>query len=81
MSIELKDILEINDFTLHLKTDINLNNTLSRSEIVDVILRNGLPLPDKDVSFIIEDNKPHYFRVTYLVDSDEYIYHKQKIAG
>jgi len=81
MSVELKDILEVNDFTIHLKLSYGVGNQLTRAEIEQVLGDFGFPTPDRDVSFIIEDNKPRFFKVTYLIDSDTYIYKKQNIAG
>ena len=80
MTVELQSVLEKNDFTLDLKVPYNLGNQLTRAEIERVLTENNLPLPDRDVSFIIEDGRPRYFKVTYLVDTDEYIYKKQNIA-
>ena len=80
---ELKDILEEYDFSLHLKASVNLGTNLSRAEIEQTIIENSYPLPSNSVTFIIEDGKatPHFFRVTYLKDSDTYVYLKQKVAG
>ena len=81
MSVELRDVLQINDFTVHLRVSYSLGNQLTRAEIELVLAENNLPTPDRDVSFIIEDSKPRYFKVTYLIDADEYVYQKQNIAG
>jgi len=77
---ELKSILEVNDFTIHLETSTDVGRKLSRSEIEQILTDNGVTLPlTRDVGFFISDSADHYFHVTFLSSID--IYAQLRLVG
>jgi hypothetical protein len=79
---DLKEIMGENIFSKRYETAENLKNTLSRQEIEDVLIENGVSLPlDSSVEFFIIDKNDHRFRVLYSIVSDEFSYLKYKHAN
>lgn len=68
---ELKDILEVNDFSLVLVNPNNIQKTPSRAIIETVLTDNGYSLPlNNSVSFvIISNNRAHTVRYGKIIDS------------
>jgi len=74
---DLKDIMEDNDFTIHLETLDSVGNQLSRSEIESILTAGGVTIPlTRDVSFIVSTGDNKYFSITYLESIDKYAYEK-----
>jgi len=77
---EIRDILETNDFTVVIATTVSLPNNLSEAEIDLVLSETGNQNPKiRDVSFFIT-SPGKVFKITWLQDTSQYVYLKQKIA-
>ena len=71
--VELKDIMgSVLDADKVYDTLANLGNALSRSEIEDVLIANGIAVFTKNEAFFIKDGAESLFMVTYLIDTDTY---------
>lgn len=78
--MELKDIMEDNDFSLLIETSVNLGTTLSRLEIEEALVLNNVTLPlSSAVRFGLTDGS-RYFLVMYLVAKDIYVYERLSLA-
>ncbi len=78
---EIRDILETNDFTVHIQTSNNLPNNLTEAIIDQALADTGNPNPKiQDVSFFLSDATKS-FQVTWLQDTSYYSYIKRKIAS
>ena len=78
---KLQDILETEDFTVHITVATNLGNTLSTAEIDQALADTGNPNPKiQDVTFFLSD-PTDTFVVSWLMGTAEYSYSKMKIAG
>ena len=76
---ELKDILEVEDFVKELITSQSLTNTPNRTEIDNALLENGYTLPlANNVSFKLISSNYKYFFVSYIQDTDKFMYIKAK---
>lgn len=77
---EIKDILETNDFTVHIEIDYALTNNLTESSIDAALVYSGNPNPKiRDVGFFLTD-LDKTFRITWLQNTGKYVYLKQKTA-
>ena len=78
---EIKDILETNDFSVHIQVGYSLPNTLTESVIDQALLDTGNPNPKiQDVSFFMSDNVK-VFAISWFQDTSLYGYLKMKIAN
>jgi len=78
---ELKDILEVHDFTVNIQTAVSLPNNLSEAEIDLVLSETGNQNPKiNDVSFFLS-SPGKVFAVSWLQDNNQYVYLKMKIAS
>jgi len=78
---ELRDIMETNDFNVHIRVGNNLGNTLTAAEIDQALADTGNPNPKiQDVTFFLSD-PTRTFVVSWLMGTAEYSYYKMKIAG
>lgn len=75
--MDIKDILEVHDFSKAIESTAVLGNTLNRVKIVNALTASGVPLPiTANVSFLLTDSTGKVFAVTYLVDADKYAYER-----
>ncbi len=78
---ELRDILQVEDFTVHITVATNLGNTLSTAEIDQALVDSGNQNPKmNDVSFFLTGSNAT-FTVTWLQGLSKYVYIKTKIAS
>ena len=78
---ELKDILETNDFSVHIQVGTTLPNTLTEVVIDQALLDTGNPNPKiQNVSFFLSDNAKTFI-VSWLQDTTRYSYLKMKLAA
>ena len=71
---ELKDILEVNDFTVNIQTAVSLPNNLSEAEIDLVLSETGNQNPKiNDVSFFLS-SPGKVFAVSWLQENNQYVY-------
>ena len=78
---EIKDILETNDFSVHIRVGGSLGNTLTAAEIDNALASTGNPNPKmQDVTFFLSD-ATRTFIVSWLQGTAEYSYIKMKIAS
>jgi len=78
---EIREILETNDFSVHIIVGNNLGNTLTTAEIDQALADTGNPNPKiQDVSFFLTDSS-NTFIVSWLHDTTRYSYLKMKIAS
>ena len=78
---ELKDILEVHDFTVNIQTAVSLPNNLSEAEIDLVLSETGNQNPKiNDISFFLS-SPGKVFAVSWLQDNNQYVYSKMKIAS
>jgi len=79
--MELKAILEVNDFKHILITIGTLPNQPSRVQIEMVLVENGFTEPlAKEVTFSMIDSNNKMFNVTYYADIDLYGYEKLTVV-
>jgi len=79
--MELRDILEVNDFKHLLTTIGTLPNQPSRVQIEMVLVENGFTEPlAKEVTFSMIDSNNKMFNVTYYADIDLYGYEKLTVV-
>ena len=79
--MELKDILEVNDFKVLLATTGRLSNSPSRADIEMVLIENGFTEPlQNEVSFSMVDINEKMFDVTYYPSIDRYGYEKLTVV-
>ena len=75
--MELNTILEENDFTLVVDYTQVTGNSLSRTELEDIVFYAiGQSVPDNNVRFIVTTLDDKYFLVLYLKDKDKFLYEK-----
>ena len=78
---ELKDILETNDFTVHITVAVNIGNNPTKAEIDQILVDSGNANPKiGDVGFFLTATNAT-FRMTWLQDLDTYVYIKLKTAS
>ncbi len=78
---EIKDIMETNDFSVHIQAGYSLPNTLTEVIIDQALFDTGNPNPKiQNVSFFLSDNVKT-FVVSWLQDTTRYSYLKMKIAN
>ncbi len=79
--VELRPILEENDFTVTLYSPNNLGNTLSRNEIEGVLIDAGISTPPNDNNnFYIVDANDRHFTISYDKIKNAYRYLKLKVV-
>ena len=80
--MELKNIIEANNFEKYLDTVTNIGPALSRAEIEAVLVENGytLPLP-ASVRFYIHDSLGKIFLVSYGVVIDKFSYSQLTVSS
>ena len=75
--MELNTILEENDFTLVVDYTQVTGNSLSRTELEDIVFYAiGQSVPDNNVRFIVTTLDDKYFLVLYLKDKDKFLFEK-----
>ena len=77
---ELRDILQAEDFSVHIRVGNDLGNTLTAAEIDQALVDTGNQNPKiNDVTFFLSD-PTRTFIVSWLQGIAEYSYVKMKIA-
>jgi len=78
---ELKDILEVHDFTVKIQTTASLPNNLTETIIDAALINSGNQNPKiNDISFFLS-SPSKVFLISWLQDNSEYVYIKLKIAS
>ena len=78
---EIRDILETEDMSVHVRVGNDLGNTLTAAEIDQALADTGNPNPKiQNVSFFLSD-PTRTFVVSWLQGTAEYSYIKMKIAS
>ena len=78
---EIKDILETNDFTVHITVAVNIGNNPTTAEIDQVLIASGNENPKiHDVGFFLTATNAT-FRMTWLQDLGAYVYDKLKTSA
>ena len=66
---------------LVLNTTQNVGTGLSRDEIENTIIENGYGMPQRNITFLINDSQGKVFRVSYLNVLDRYAYEKLTVRA
>jgi len=78
--MEIKNILERNTFTITVEYPQNTGNTLSRTEIEDIVFSEiGQNIPDNDVKFFVHTLDNKFFEIQYLKGYDKFLWNKAKV--
>ena len=73
MAIELKEILEVNDFSHMFQSVNNLPNAPSRAQIEDVLIDNNVSLPlQNSIKFFLRASNGKVIEVFYAKPLDTY---------
>jgi len=75
--MELKTILEENDFTLVVESSQDTGNNPSRSKLETICNEAiGQSTPTRSVRFIVHTNDDKWFLVLYIESADKFLYEK-----
>jgi len=78
---ELRDILEKNDFSVHMYSSQSFGTNASRIEIEDTLRENGYNVPlANSVSFTITDDNDKSFVVSFVQETNSYLVIKPKVV-
>jgi len=78
--MKLSDFFKQEDVIPTIQSNETFGRSLSRGEIVGVLVDGGYDMPSKNVSFYIVDANGKMYHVRYLADRDEYKYSTYKSA-
>ena len=75
--IEIKDILEHNDFSLVVEHSGATGNNLSRAECEAIVNQAiGQDTPDNTLKFVVHTADDKWFLVYYIKSADKFLYEK-----
>ena len=80
MTKKLSELLAQRDYKIEILTVQNVGNVLSRNEIKEAILENGLGLPQNNVQFYLASSDLNIFSVTYFSVPDVWAYEKLSLC-
>ena len=75
--MEIKTILEENDFSLVIEYNGSLGNNPNRGDFESVVNQViGQDTPDRTMRFLVHSNNNKWFLVFYVKDQDKFLYEK-----